>query len=60
MTLELTELEANELIKLLDLAVKFQGLQVAESAAVFFNKLKLAHKEISMKNIDIKVEETPQ
>ena len=42
MTLELTEREANELIRLLDIAVKAGGLNVAENSVYFAKKLKQA------------------
>ena len=45
MKLELNEQEGNELIKLLDLAVKFQGLIVAGSCQYFHDKLKKAFEE---------------
>lgn len=41
--LELTKAEADELFKLLDLAVKSGGLQVAHNAVVFHQKLNLAY-----------------
>ncbi len=40
MKIDITEQEANELIKLIDFAVKFQGLSVAASAQFFFDKIK--------------------
>lgn len=42
--LELTKAEADELYKLIDIAVKSAGLQVAHNAVVFHQKLNLAHK----------------
>lgn len=41
-TLTLNEVEANELIKLIDLAVKSGGLQYAENAAVLYTKVRQA------------------
>lgn len=40
MILELTEQEAEVLIKLLDIATKAGGLSVADASLYFFNKLK--------------------
>lgn len=44
LVLELTKAEADELYKLLDIAVKSAGLSVAHNAVVFHQKLNLAHK----------------
>lgn len=44
MTLELTEQEANTLIALLDAAVRAKGLEAAQAALYFHNKLKEAFK----------------
>ena len=40
--LNLTEAEANALISLIDAGVRASGLQVAETAANLFNKIKAA------------------
>ncbi len=43
-TLSFTEAEANQLAKLLDSAVRAEGLAVAEVAVALFNRLKVAAK----------------
>lgn len=43
--LTLQENEVNALFQLIDVAVKSQGLQVAEAATVIFNKLKEQAKD---------------
>lgn len=44
MNIELTPEEANVLVSLIDVAVKSAGLQAAESALHFVNKIKEAAK----------------
>jgi hypothetical protein len=43
--LSLTENETGALFRLIDIAVKSQGLQVAEAATVIFNKLQEQAKD---------------
>ncbi len=43
--LTLTENETGALFKLIDIAVKSQGLQVAEAATVIFNKIQEQAKD---------------
>lgn len=45
MKLELTEQDGDNLIKLLDHAVRAQGLSIAGPALFFFNKIKQAFEE---------------
>lgn len=45
MKIVINEAEGNELIKLIDIALKAQGLTSAQSALFFWNKIKLAFEE---------------